>query len=279
MKRLLALAGLLLCSGVVHADESASETPSILREVGIDQRLNNPVPLDLTFKNEQGEPVSVEQCMAGRPTILVLAYYRCPKLCSEVLNGLTDGLSKVDFKIGKEFNVIILSFDASEEPELAAAKKKVYVEKYGWPGAEKGWHFLTGDESSIVRLANAVGFRFRWDPFQKIFAHDSGIIFLTPQGRVSSYLFGVNYNPTQLRLSLMAASNNEIGSLVDHVLMACYRYDPRIGQYTSWVITWVRIGGAVTVLVLFGLMSYSWVREGRRRRAERMMAQARGASG
>jgi protein SCO1/2 len=272
MKGILALAGVFTLCLLVRADENAAEMPSILKEVGIDQKLKAQVPLDVRFRDEQGQEIRLGDCTSGKPTILVLAYYRCPKLCNLVLKGLLDGLNGLRFTVGKEFNVVTLSFDASEEPELAAAKKKSYLDQYSprsqlgpeesWrPVAEQGWRFLTGEEHAIVRLANAVGFRFRWDPFQKIFAHDSGIIFLTPEGKVSSYLFGVRYPEDQLHLALVAASQNQIGSLVDHVMLACYVYDPKVGQYTPAVMGLVRAAGALTVVVLLGFLGRRWLRD------------------
>jgi protein SCO1/2 len=183
--------------------------------------------------------------------------------------------------------VVTVSFDASEQPALAAAKKKSYLDRYSRPGpeeswrplAEEGWRFLTGEEENIVRLASAVGFRFRWDPFQKLFAHDSGIVFLTPEGKVSSYLFGVVYPREQLRIALVAASQNEIGSLIDHALMACYRYDPSVGQYTPAAMGAVRAAGVLTIVVLALWLGGRWLRDawGRAGRTTTTAAEGAGA--
>jgi protein SCO1/2 len=262
----LALAGVIafLFAGALRAEE---EMPPIARAVGITQRLDAQVPLELTFRDEDGKQVRLGDCCGGKPTVLVLAYFRCPMLCTQVLNGLTDALRGVPFTIGKEFNVVTVSFDAREGPALAKAKKASYVEDYGRPGAAAGWHFLTGEQESIDELARAVGFRYEYDPRQDQFAHGSGIMLLTPQGRVARYFYGIKYTPRDLRLGLVEASENRIGSPADQVLLLCYYYDPNSGKYTPMVMGLVRLGGAVTLLVLVMAVGLSWWRERRRRAA------------
>jgi protein SCO1/2 len=202
----------------------------------------------------------------GKPTILVLAYYRCPMLCTQVLNGLVHGLKGVPFNVGDKFNVVTVSFDAREKPELAARKKSTYVEDYGRPRADQGWHFLTGEQPAIDALADAVGFRYRYDKDRDQFAHASGIMILTPQGRVSRYFYGIDFGPVDLRLGLVDASEKKIGSPVDRVLLLCYGYDPNSGKYTPLAMSLLRFGAALTLLGLGAGVGLAWRREWRRGR-------------
>lgn len=251
------------------ADES--QAPPILREVDLRQNLNAQVPVDVDFRDERGQAIAFGDCIAGKTTILVMAYFRCPKLCTQVLNDLVTGLKGVPWNIGDEFNVVTVSFDDRETPELAAAKKKTYIEDYGRPGADKGWHFLTGKQQSILKLANAVGFEFRYDPKNDLFAHPSCVMILTPEGKVSRYLLRLrdSSNPAEftrdLRLGLVEASERKIGSKVtDTVLLFCYRYDPETGQYTMTVLNLVRAAGALTVLLLGSVLFIAWRRDWRK---------------
>jgi protein SCO1/2 len=243
-------------------------SPEILREVGIDQRLDAQVPLDLTFRDEQNQEIQLGSFFHDKPVILVLAYYRCPKLCNQVLNGLLDALKILKFDLGQDYQVVTVSFDQRETSELASAKKKTYVDTYGREGAEEGWHFLTGLKPSIDKLAKAVGFRYRYDDKQDLFAHASGIMILTPQGKVSRYFFGIHYAPRDLRLGLVEASANRIGSPVDQLMLMCYHYDPRTGTYVA-VMNFVRLGAGLTLLALVSFVGMSWVRN---RRAARLAA-------
>jgi protein SCO1/2 len=259
-----------LFAGAIRADEG--DPPPILREVKLRQNLNAQVPLDLPFTDETGRDVTLADCVGGKTTILVLAYFRCPMLCTQVLNDLTDGLRGVPWNVGNEFNVLTVSFDDREAPDLAAAKKKAYVERYGRPGAEKGWHFLTGRQVPILRLANAVGFQFRYDPKNDQFAHPSCVMVLTPGGKVSRYFLGLHdVSDTEktfardLRLGLVEASEHKIGSpVVDTVLLFCYHYDPETGKYTMAALNLVRAAGAVTVVVLGSVLLMAWRRETRK---------------
>jgi protein SCO1/2 len=245
--------------------------PPILREVGFDQRLNEQVPLDLLFRDDSGKLVRLGEYFDGKPVILVLAYYRCPMLCTQVLNGLLFGLRAVSFNAREDFEIVVVSFDEREATDLASAKKASYVRAYGRPDAEYGWHFLTGEQASIDRLTRAVGFRYRYDPKQDQFAHASGITLLTPQGKVSRYLYGIKFAPTDLRLGLVEASANRIGSPIDQLnLLFCYHYDPATGQYTVQVLNLVRLGGVITVLVLATTLIIAFRRE--RRKARNLMA-------
>jgi protein SCO1/2 len=260
---------LLLALGAGSALGRAN-LPPVLRDVGFDQRLDAQVPLDLVFRDEAGRDVTLGEYFNGKPVILVLAYYRCPMLCTEVLNGLVRALLDIKFDIGKEFDVLTVSFDPREGPELAAAKKKTYLERYGRPGAEAGWHFLTGQQEPITRLTEAVGFRYTYDPRNDQFAHASGIMVLTPTGKISRYFYDINYSPRDLRLGLVEASENKIGSPVDHVLLFCFHYDPVEGRYGPVIMNFVRLGGVLTMLAIGTLVAV--LRRQERRRARRQVA-------
>lgn len=233
--------------------------PTVLQGVKFEQRLGEQVPLDLLFHDEAGRAVRLRDYFGAKPVVLVLAYYRCPRLCTQVLNGLEDGLASLEaFSIGREFNVVTVSFDARETPELAAAKKASYIQKYGRPGAADGWHFLTGDETSIKRLTEAVGFYYNYDPRNDQFAHASGIMLLTPQGKLARYFFGTSYSPRDLRLGLVEASGGKIGSPVDQFWLACFENDPTTGQYTLAILKFVRLAGAVTLVGLAFFLYKLW---------------------
>jgi protein SCO1/2 len=236
--------------------------PQALRNVGFDQKLNEQVPLDLVFKDETGQTVRLGDCWGDKPVILVLAYFRCPMLCDQVLNGLVRAMLDLPFDVGKEFNVITVSFDPRETPEMAAAKKQTLLERYGRPGAAAGWHFLTGDQSAIQRLTDAVGFRYTYDAKNEQFAHASGIVVLTPTGKISRYFHDIRFEPRDVRLGLVEASANRIGSASDQVLLYCFHYDPAEGKYGLVVMNLVRLGGILTCLGLgiFGLVLWRWER-------------------
>lgn len=269
MRRSAMLMALLLglVGGAVRAAEGEGDPP-ILREVGLRQNLNAQVPLDLPFRDESGLDVTLADCAGGKTTVLVLAYFRCPKLCTQVLNDLLKGLKGVPWDIGNEFNVLTVSFDDRETPEMAAAKKKSYIEEYGRPGADRGWHFLTGRQQSILRLANAVGFQFRYDPKNDLFAHPSCIMVVTPDGKVSRYLLRLRdpENPQgfvrDLRLALVEASEHKIGTpVVDSAMLFCFRYDPETGKYTMTALNLVRAAGVLTILLLGSALFMAWRRE------------------
>jgi protein SCO1/2 len=231
--------------------EPAVSLPPSLSDVSIDQKLGAQIPLDLPFRDETGQSVTLRQYFVeGRPVVLSLVYYDCPMLCTQVLNGMASSLRLLKFGIGKDYEVVTVSFDPREKPELAAAKKKAYLQRLGRPGAEQGWHFLTGDQASITALTNAVGFHYQWDEKQQQFAHATAIMVATPEGKLSHYLFGVEYPPKDLRLALVEASNGKIGNPVDAVLLYCYHYDPRTGKYGAVVINIMRIAGVITILIL-----------------------------
>jgi protein SCO1/2 len=231
-----------------------SVPPSILEKVGIDQNLDAQVPLDLTFRDEQGKTVRLGDLFHGRPVVLSLVYYNCPMLCTEVLNGMKGVFRHLPMVIGKDFEVVTVSIDPTETPSLATAKKEKYLEGYEHPEGASGWHFLTGDEQQIRTLANVVGFRYVYDKDTKQYAHAAGIMVLTPGGRVARYLYGVDYLIKDMRLALVEASNNTIGSAVDQALLLCYHYDPATGKYGLVVMNLLKITGAFTILVLGGFI-------------------------
>jgi len=234
--------------------------PEALKNVRIEQRLDEQVPLDIKLRDETGQLVTIGSFLGRKPAILALVYYDCPMLCSQVLNGLLGSLNAVPFTAGRDFEVLVVSFDPREKPELAAGKKRSYMIRYTRPNAEQGWHFLTGDESEIRRLTDAVGFHYAFDERTNQWAHASGIILLTPQGKVARYFYGIQYEPRDLRLGLVEASENKIGSPVDQLLLYCFHYDPAAGKYGPVVLNIVRLAGALTLVGLGGLLLVLWRR-------------------
>jgi len=229
-------------------------TPAdVIREVGFAQNLDAPLPLDATFRDETGRVVELREYFGKRPVVLALVYYDCPMLCTMILNGLTSSLKVVNLDAGTDFDVVAVSFDPRETAELALAKRAEYVKEYGRPGSERGWHFLTGDEGSIRRLTQAVGFKYYWDEESKQFAHASGVMVATAEGKLSKYLYGIEYAPRDLRLGLVEASAGRIGSPVDRMLLYCYHYDPVTGKYSLAVMNLMRLLGLSTAagIVLF----------------------------
>ncbi len=225
-----------------------SSLPPLLRDVGFDPQLNAALPLDLPFRDENGRDVRLSDYFGAKPVILALVYYQCPMLCNQVLAGLVSSLRILSFNPGREFNIVAVSFDPQETPAMAATKKHDTVERYRRAGTEPGWHFLTGDEASIAALTRAAGFRYAYDLKTNLYAHASGILVLTPQGKISRYFYGIEYAPRDLRLGLVEASANKIGTPVDHLLLFCYQYDPGTGKYSALVFRLVRLGGILAVL-------------------------------
>jgi protein SCO1 len=222
----------------------------LLKDARIDQKLNDTVPLNLMFRDEHGKTVELAQYFGSKPVILSLVYYSCPMLCTEVLNGLDRSLKGIPMSIGSDFNVVTVSIDPTERPVLAEAKQELYTGMYGRPGAAAGWHFLTGDEPQIERLADAVGFRYAYDPDTKQYAHPSAIMMLTPEGKISRYFYGINYPERDLRLGLVDASEGKIGSPVDAILLVCYHYDPHTGKYGLLISRVIQLSALLTLLVL-----------------------------
>ncbi|HEV2425811.1 MAG TPA: SCO family protein [Terriglobia bacterium] len=260
-KSVMAVAAGLVLTGALGAARPAlaqappaSQVPPVFRDVGIDQRLNQQVPLDIPFRDEAGDVVPLRAFFGKRPVILSLVYYQCPMLCTTSLNGLEQSMREMKLDLGKDYEVVTVSFDPTETPRLAAAKKAVYVGLYGRPGAVGGWHFLTGDQDSIDRLTKAVGFRYHYDKNIKQFIHATGIIVLTPEGKVARYFYGIQYPAGNLRLGLVEASQGKIGNPVDAILLYCCEYDPQTGKYSLIISRALAIGAAVTVVCLGGLM-------------------------
>jgi protein SCO1/2 len=256
----------LFLLAAVAPEVRAQDAPAPgLPDVGIDQRLNESVPPELLFLDESGKAVRLGDYFDSKPVILVLAYYRCPMLCTQVINGLVESLRGIPFDAGKQFQVVVVSFDPREQPELAAAKKASYVESYGRPGAENGWHFLTGEEEPIRQLTRAVGFRYAYDPKQDQFAHASGLVILTPQGKIAHYFYGIDFSPRDLRLALVESSEGKVGSAVDRVLLLCFHYDPATGKYAATAMAFVRLGGLLVVVILAVVLGRAWYRDWRKR--------------
>jgi protein SCO1/2 len=246
---------------------AASAQIPILREVGIDQKLGGRVPLDTRFTDETGRDVPLGDYFGRRPVVLALVYYECPMLCTQVLNGLVGSLEALSFLPAREFEVVIVSFDAGETPALAAAKKATYVRRYGRPEAAPGMHFLTGRPEAIAALTEAVGFRYAYDPAIDQYAHPAAITVLTAEGRVSRYLFGIEFAPRDLRLALVEAADDQIGGVLDQALLFCYHYDPETGTYGFAVMNLIRLAGLLTVGLTGAFIVLSLRRERRGRRA------------
>jgi protein SCO1/2 len=239
----------------------ANAKPGLLNKIGIDQRLNERIPLDLMFKDETGRDVRLGEFFGRRPVVLALVYYECPMLCTQVLNGAVSALSILKFDVGKEFDVVAVSINPKETPGLAAQKKRAYLERYKRPQTAAGWHFLTGEEQNIQKLAAAVGFRYAYDEQIQQYAHGAGIEILTPQGVLSKYFYGIEFSPRDLRFGLIEASDERIGTAIDTALMLCYHYDPATGKYGAAAIDAIRIGGVATLLALLSFMFISLRRE------------------
>jgi protein SCO1/2 len=227
-----------------------TQRPPMLQQVAIEQRLDAQIPPDLAFRDETGKAVRLKDYFGKKPIVLNLVYYNCPMLCGEVLSGLTGALSLVSFDIGKEYDVITVSFDPRETPAMAAEKKHTFLQRYRRAGADKGWHFLTGDEVNITALTKAAGFDYQYDPKTGQYAHATAIMILTPEGRISRYFYGVEFPPKDLRLGLVEASQNKIGSAVDQLLLYCYHYDPATGKYGAIVSNVLRLAAIVTMAIL-----------------------------
>ncbi len=260
------LIGLLVAAPSVAAAQG-TYLPDSLKEVGIEQRLGEDVPRDLVFQNHRGETVTLGDLETGRPVLLTLVYYECPMLCTMVLNGTLRALNVLELDVGEDFDVLTVSIDPRETPQLAEKKRDKYLGKYRRPTAPNGWQFLVGDEANVRALADAVGFHYAWDERTKQFAHASGIMVLTPDGKISKYLYGVDYDPRALRLSLVEASGGTVGSVSDAVLLYCFQYDPSTGQYSLAIMNLLRAAAVFTMLVLAVVIGGFLLRERRARRS------------
>jgi len=233
--------------------------PAALKEVKIEQKLDQQLPLDLVFRDESGQQVRLGQYFGKKPVVLALVYYDCPMLCTQVLNGMVTSFRVLPFQIGNEFDVVTVSFDPRETNALAASKKKVYVDylpEKMRAGADNGWHFLTGDQANIDKLTEAVGFHYAWDEATKQFAHASAIMVATPHGKLSRYFYGIDYSARDLRLGLIESSADKIGSPVDQLLLYCYHYDPATGKYGAAVMRVMRVAGVITLLGILAMLFF-----------------------
>ncbi len=255
---------LILCAPAARAGAQEAPPPPFLSDVGIDQRLNEQVPLDLGFRDSSGREVKLGGLVKGKPIVLMLVYYECPMLCTMSLNELLKAIKVVPFDVGNQFDIVTVSFDPREGPDLAMAKKDSYVRQYARDGAAEGWHFLTGEADPIRALTQAVGFRYTWDEPTQQFAHASGFMILTPGGKLARYFYGHNYSPSDLRLSLVEASGGKIGSKTDAILLYCFHYDPAKGKYSLAIMNLLRVLGLLTVALLGGFVVRSLVQEKRR---------------
>jgi protein SCO1/2 len=231
--------------------------PPALKEVRIEQKLDHQLPLDLVFRDESGQEVKLGQYFGKKPVVLAFVYYDCPMLCTQVLNAMVTSFRVLPFQIGKEFDVVTVSFDPRESSALASGKKQVYVDylpERMRTGAREGWHFLTGDQANIDKLTEAAGFHYRYDEATKQFAHASAIMVTTPQGKLSRYFYGIDYPARDLRLGLIESSENKIGSPVDQLLLYCYHYDPATGKYGAAVMRVMRVAGVITLLGILAML-------------------------
>jgi protein SCO1/2 len=269
MLLILALAAAALAQGMGGGIQSppANVRPPGLKNVGIEQHLNQQIPPDLSFRDETGKPVRLGGFFGHRPMILSLVYYKCPMLCGEVLSGLTSALKPMKFDIGKDFDVLTVSFDPHETPQDATESKAKWLKRYGRPGAEQGWHFLTGPQDSITALTKAAGFSYDYNEKSGQFAHATAILVLTPEGKIAQYYYGVEFPPKDLRLAMVQASQNRIGSLVDQILLYCYHYDPSAGKYSVVILRVLRLAGIATLLLLGGFMFVMFRIDGKHRRS------------
>jgi protein SCO1 len=254
------LVGLALVSALLlvvpvgaHHDEQ-HRPPGVLATIAFEQRLDAQIPLDLAFRDDTGETVHLGDYFGDKPVILTLNYYECPMLCPLVLEGLLRSLRVLSFNIGEQFDVVTVSIAPGETAALASTTKARYVRDYGRPEAARGWHFLTGDQESIQRLTEGIGFRYTYDAAKDQYAHAAGILVLTPQGKIARYIYGIEFSPRDLRLALVDAAANTIGSPVDQLLLFCYQYDPTTGRYTLVVRRTLQLGGLATVLGLAAFM-------------------------
>jgi len=243
-----------LYGGGSNPGQVSAGLPPVLKKVGIDQKLNDQLPLDAVFKDEQGQEVRLGQFFKGKPVVIALVYYTCPMLCNQVMNGMLGSFRQNSFNIGEDFEVVTVSFDTKDTPAIAAAKKTTYIAGYNRPSGNAGWHFLTGDDANIKRLADAVGFRYAWDEQTKQFAHASGIMIATPEGKLARYFYGIDYPARDVRLALVEASANKIGTPVDALMLYCYHYDPSTGKYGVVIMNVIRVAGVLTIILIVGLL-------------------------
>jgi protein SCO1/2 len=271
MRRVLPIVGvlaLLLAVSTLHAQTVAGNTgpaaaamPAVLRNVGFEPPLNGQMPLDLAFRDETSRNVQLRDYFGSKPVVLAFVYYGCPMLCDQVEQGVVGSLRMLSFNPGRDYDVVFVSFDSRETPEMAAEKKKKALAHFRRPETDSGWHFLTGSKESIDAVTKAANFRFTFDAKSNLFAHASGVMLLTPDGRISRYFYGVEYPGRDLRLGLVDASAGKIGTPIDHVLLFCYHYDPAAATYSASILKIIRLGGVLTILCLVGGILISRRRE------------------
>ncbi len=258
---------LLVAAPARNATAQVVQNLDALEDVGIEEHLDAKLPLDAEFKDENGTTVKLGDYFDGeRPVMLTLIYFNCPMLCSLVVNGMVDGLKELDWGAGQEFTLLTVSFNALETPALAKLKQQNYLKYYGRPSAGAGWHFLTGSQESITRLTETVGFNYKWNEQRKEFAHAAAIYAVSPQGHLTRYLYGVQFKPQDLKLALMEASKGQLGSTLDRVMLYCFHYDAASGKYAPAAMNIMRLGGALTVIVLALVLTALWGRERRKRK-------------
>lgn len=276
--RLSGLCGLFTFAFLLTCAQAATAEPptkSPFTRIGIDQKLNASIPLDVVFHDEEGSEVALGTFFHARPVLLVPVYYQCPMLCSQVLSGMVAGLRPLSIAPGKDFDIVSISFNPADTPADAAKDRDLYSHRYSTRRGTAGWHFLTGSDSSIHAVMNALGYHYRYDPATKTFVHASGIMVLTPEGRIARYLYGIDYEPKDLELSLVEASRRKIGSLTDQVLLFCYHYDASTGKYTATVMNILRFAAALTVLILALVLGCFFRSDLRRQRLEAQEARFR----
>ena len=264
----VAVALLAVVAPVAAVTQDKKPLPKELQGIGIDQRLNAQVPLDAQFRDESGRTVRLGDYFGRRPVILALVYYRCTMLCSYILNGVVAGVRPLSLRPGRDFDVIAISIDPTEDSTLAAQKRDHYARSYSSRAGTAGWHFLTGDERNIRTVSNAVGFHYRYDPQTKMFLHLSAIMVVTPQARLARYFYGVEYAPKDLELGLVEASHNRIGTVADQILLYCYHYDPSTAKYSASVLNLLRASAAAVLIALLASLTLLWRRDIRRDRRD-----------
>ena len=268
VRHIVGIVGLLLAPGMLRAQAvpgnagpAASAMPAALQDVGFSPPLNGPMPLDLFFRDETGRSVRLREYFGQKPVVLAFVYYRCPMLCDQVAQGVVGVLRMLSFNPGRDYEVVFISFDSRETPEMAAEKKKKALAHFRRPEADSGWHFLTGSRESVEAATKAANFRFSFDAKNNLFAHASGVLLLTPDGRISRYFYGVEYPGRDMRLGLVDASAGKIGTPMDHVLLFCYHYDPTAATYSASILRIIRLAGVLTIVCLVGGILISRHRE------------------
>ena len=271
MRAALVLMTLVACAlpafGQLQADPQdvrLESSPPAVRGVGMQQKLNTTLPLDLPFNNEMGETVTLGDYFDGKPVIIVPAYFTCPTLCGQVINGVTASLDVLKRSAAEDFHVIVFSFDARDTSESALSRKRAMLTRYTRPGGEEGWHFLTGDQASIDTLTEAIGFEYKFDEAIQQFVHVAGIVVATEDGRLSRYFYGKEFAPRDLRLALVESAGGKIGNPVEALLLYCYQYDPTSGRYGAVVMNMVRLGGLLTIVAVVAMIVIFRLRETRR---------------